>query len=584
MLVPKEEFSNVIQLLSVAGEYGLDTETHGVGFYDRLFGISIANSEQTYYFDFLHTLAREQLSEFKSVFSNTGSTWYIHNAKFDLQKFELEGLSIAGLIYCTYTNEKLLDNSHLLYNLKETAKRRGLHKVDEVMLYANKNKCYDLVNIPDKRKRVRKYYFDRVPLDLMSNYAGVDAELHYKIGVDQIGSIPESCAAVVENESKLIKVINEMIMTGIRIDEPYIKKAIAHEREQIALAKMEYAAITKEDYGNGGRLILKKTFDRLLIRYPMTDKGNASFDSDALSGIDHPIPKIITRIREHEKNLGTYYSSFLYYSSGHGTIHAFPNQAGTVTGRFSYADPNLQNLPKQETVDAGEFVVRKCFVPREEFTFVMIDYNQMEFRVLLDYAGQVDMINQVLGGVDVHQATADMVGITRKLAKTLNFGLLYGMGNAKLAASLGLTVNHASELRRKYFSRLPRISVLNQNVMKKAASAGWIVNRFGRRYKNTNGFEYKMMNHLIQGTCADVIKFAMTEIYEFLKPYKSRMLVQVHDEILFEIHNTEYHIIESIKQIMERTYKPFNGMTLTCSVEHSRVSWGSCDKVNGTPV
>jgi DNA polymerase-1 len=204
--------------------------------------------------------------------------------------------------------------------------------------------------------------------------------------------------------------------------------------------------------------------------------------------------------------------------------------------------------------------------------------------MFLDYAGEEKLISEINAGKDVHQATADEIGCTRTQAKTINFMLLYGGGGQKLADMLKISLMEAYTLRKKYFSRLPKVRHLINLVQSVGKHRGYIWNWLGRHYHiSSPDYAYVLMNHLIQGGCADVVKIAMVQVHEFLKGYKSRMLLQVHDELLFEIHESELYLVPRLKEIMESVYKPRNGLRLTCSVDHSWRSWGTRDKVKGLP-
>jgi DNA polymerase-1 len=262
-------------------------------------------------------------------------------------------------------------------------------------------------------------------------------------------------------------------------------------------------------------------------------------------------------------------------------------QAGTDTGRFSYSDPNLQNVPKEES---GTWRVRRAFRPTApEWCLVMIDYAQMEYRLMLDYAGQMDVIRKILEeGLDVHQATSTSMDVDRTSAKTLNFMLLYGGGTAKLAAALGISIEKAGQLKHRYFKRLEKIRAFSRNIINKAEGRHFVFNWAGRvchfpevqTKKGPDRLAFRAPNHVIQGGCADVVKRAMVRCHEFLRAYSSRMLLQVHDEIVFEVHRSELDIVPELRKIMETAY-PHRHLPLTCDVEHSWTSWG--DKVKGYP-
>lgn len=384
---------------------------------------------------------------------------------------------------------------------------------------------------------------------------------------------------VYENENRLIKTCFTIESRGVLLDLDYVRDALAYEHEKLYEAKKDFEKDTGRAYIDSSKLFAE-IFDERGERYPRTDKGNPSFAADALETIDTPTTRLITRIRDHEKRAGTYYSSFLYYADKGGRLHANIRTAGTKTGRFSYANPNLQNIPKEDEESDLEkkFVVRGSFIPSPGFSFVSLDYSQVEYRLMLDYAGETGLIKRVLGGEDVHQATADMVGISRKQAKTLNFAILYGAGIDLLAHNLGIKVREADDLRRKYFSRLPKVKAFLKKVMSVGEARGHVVNWMGRRcHINHRDFSYTLPNHLIQGGAADVIKVAMNRIHEFLEGKLSGMVVQIHDDILHEIHDDEHDLVPGIQKIMESVYEPRNGMRLTVKPEISTKSWAYRD-------
>jgi len=191
-----------------------------------------------------------------------------------------------------------------------------------------------------------------------------------------------------------------------------------------------------------------------------------------------------------------------------------------------------------------------------------------------------------MGGADVHQATADLVGITRKLAKTLNFAVLYGSGADKMAAMLGISVSEARRLKAHYFANLPYVERFIFQVRNVGRSRGYVRNWYGRHCHIARpDWAYILPNHLIQGGCADVVKIAMNRCDDFLleKKARSRMILQVHDEILFEVHKNEIDLVPELQKIMEDVYPGRNGMRLEGSVEWSAKSWSAKDKRKGLP-
>lgn len=605
MLVSRGDLDAVIKILEAPGDWGLDTETTGLGEDDHLFALTIYSDRLSLYFNFqqypgldpCHVLERRELLRFDRAFRNPGSRWYIQNAKFDLRMLAKEGLHIAGDVHCTYAVERVLQNNHFGdkgYTLAGLAMRRGWEKDTAVEVAVSKLKLYDVKTVPGKKKKIKVPHFERVPFDIMLKYAEHDAKLHFDIGKAQELELEQSdlawptfpsLRALFENEKRLTKTCFRMERRGVMLDVGYTERALQYELTEIKLAKANFLASTGREYQDS-RKVLQEVFDAAGEPYPLTEKGNPSFNADALEEMTSPIAGIVNKIRGHEKRAGTYYSSFLHYADSHGIIHPDMRQAGTETGRFSYRDPNLQNVPKEaeQEDEAKPFHVRQCFVPRPGHFFYSVDFRQQEFRMMLDFAGEKRLIAEINAGADVHQATADLLGITRKQAKTINFGLLYGMGQGKLAKSLGLPPAQAKELIMDYFAKLPRVKLFTSKVMATGSARGFVFNWYGRRnHVAQPNWAYILPNHIIQGGCADVIKIAMNRIDDRLLELgaKTHMLLQVHDELVFETPFAESDIIDEVVPIMESTYRPQNGMLLTTSVEHRLESWGSRHKKEG---
>lgn len=580
MVILRENFQSTIDFLaSEAREYGCDCETSGLRYEDRLFMLILHTGGESYLFNFheypfedsSRCLPREWLNAFTNIFERLDNTYFISNAKFDMGMLAKEGLELKGRVVCTNALGRVLRNNHLSYSLADSAERLGFKKNEDVEKYITKNKLYSWQDIPGKKKRFQNRRYWEVPMPVMVQYAETDAFLHYEVGKYIVSAIPDQCKDVAQNEIALTKVCFDMEHRGVQLDVEYTKKAQAFEEEKIRDACKDFREITGEEYLDSNKA-LANIFARTGNEPVRTDKGNPSFTDDALSKIGGPIADSIRTIRYHEKRVGSFYSSFLFFADKDGTIRPNMRQGGTETGRFSYSEPNLQQLTKEED-DNEEYSVRRCFVPRPGYRFLAIDYRQQEYRIMLDYAGEYGLISQVLDGADVHQATADLCGISRREAKTTNFAILYGAGAAKLAAGLGITESAAKDLKRLYFSRLPKVKALIDKIITAGKQRGYVYNWAGRRaYIANTEWAYILPNHLIQGSGADVMKFAMTRIHECLKPYKSRMVLSIHDELVFEIADGEDHVYGLVRDIMEGVYRPFNGMKLETDAKWSNIS------------
>lgn len=609
MIVTRKNFQSVISTFSCPGAYGLDTETTGLEAKDRLFSVILADEHQGYYFNFLEyenlekeaILPREWIIHFQNCTQNPESLFFIHNAKFDMGMLDKEGVYFNAKVHCTESMERVYHNNYLghkPYSLASCAARRGWKKDGAVEEYIKQHGLITKIKIPGKSKVFERWHFDKVPWEIITTYGENDAVLHRKIGLDQMDglqgldndspSTAPKLIGVVDNERKLTKVCHRVETSGIHINRSYTKEALAFTEEEAKKHKAEFQALTQVEYEDSAK-IFKEVFGKAGIELPLTPTGKPCTSKEVLDNLENPIADKIREIRTKEKLCSTYFSSFLHFADRDDCIHANIRQGGTETSRFSYSDPNLQNLPKEDEPEDREkkFIVRRCFTPiNADYCFVPIDYKQQEFRMMLDYAGEKDIIAEIMGGMDVHEATGKSFGVTRKVAKTLNFGVLYGMGPAKLAKALKISLNEAKELRNEYFSKLPGVQSLIWNVMSTGKARGFIWNWFGfRNHISSPEYAYILPNHLIQGGCAQVIRIAMVRLDEYIIKHRLRssILAQVHDELLFQVHKDEVEHVAAFKKIMEDVYKPKNGLYLECSLEHSWHSWAKFDMKNDAP-
>lgn len=591
-LVTPLNITRVVEALSGAKYIGFDTETYGVHLLDEFFSMQFAIDGHSYYInskeegDVYKWERSAILMNLAPVFRDEGKVWFIHNAKFDMHRIAMHGTHIKGTVHCTQAIERIIYNQHMRYSLDACLKRMGRAKNDLVEKEIKERKLYTMIKTDAKKTKTKVKHYDRVSFDTMFAYACQDAEDVLALGLHQLEKIRgmgEEYTQVYETETRLTKAAFALEREGVKVNLDYAKEGKEYEESQCKSKIQLVEQISGKPYKSGPKW-LSVVLDEYGVQYaknPAT--GNPIFDKKALAGIKHPITDAIIQARTHEKFASTYYGAFLERHIN-GRIYATVNQAGTDTGRFSYSDPNLQNVPKEEKITEG-FQVRKCFEPDEDFCFVMIDFDQQEFRLMLDYAGDTDLIKRIMDeGLDIHQAVADMMGVERKPAKNLNFGLLYGMGIDKLADSLGVDKYKAKSLRDLYFSRLPKVKRLIYSIQDTAKQRGYIKTWAGRRlYFPDQELAYKSPNHLIQGGCGDIAKRAMINLVEYCEPLRSKVLLQVHDEFIFKVHKDEFEIIPELKGIMERIYTPKNGMYLTCGVEHSWKSWGKQDVKSGTP-
>ena len=585
-VVFKKHFLPVLEALDKKYTFSLDLETTGLNPYlgAKIFSLILSTDEDDYYFNFNSNGPEDatfHISQIKDILKAVdNSKIYIHNAKFDLRFLKNIGIDLStSTVWCTEALSRLVNNRLPSYSLSNMGKLIGYEKDDTVEKYISKHKLYTLVDVGKAKPRKDKHY-DQVPFEIMSKYGMRDGRVCYELGeyitkrlidmdLEQVEAGLPPLLPLVETEVALTKVLLEMEHTGIKIDVDYTRKAYEYQRSNYLEIEEKFYALTGIEFSDS-RTVLKKAFDKMGLEHGYTDKGNPSFKEEVLP--NNTLGNLIRDWRKSYKLANTYYRNFLDLGGEEGIIHTNFRQGGTATGRFSCSEPNLQNVPKHGE-DTNKYPVRSCFIPREDYFFLMIDYDQMEYRLLLDLAGEEQVINKILSeGLDVHTATADEMDVERHAAKTLNFMLLYGGGAQKLADALSTSLGEAKAKKAAYFSTLKKVKYIVSQLINTVERRKWVVNPFGRRLLLPVEGSYKIPNHYIQGGCGDIVKKAMVQLDDFLKPFESRMLLQVHDELLFELHKDELHIIDSLVYIMRDAYSA-RSLPLTAGTDYSITNW-----------
>jgi DNA polymerase-1 len=597
MRVTDENIAEVADRIRPTKRRATDDETTGLRLFKDhgvfCFVIAISSTE-CFYFDHVFVSVENIIKYIVPLFAQKDVLWFLHNAKFDMHATKKGyGVLIAGEIHDTNVIARLIKNDELSYTLDLCAKRANLknQKLTDVKDYCLEHGLWEWDIQPGKKQRKKNFFFHKVPKEVMEPYAIADGLTTFELGEWQLEKLAqmdktkkEKAAPILplyETEKKITRVLQEMEEIGVQLDVPYVQRSLVLEKAKYENAASRFEELTGKPFKDSDKLFVD-VFREHGLTYGLTEKGNPSFKKEFLEPqLESPIVASILEYRDSFKVAGSYYQTFLHFMDSWGVLHANIKQSGAATGRFSVTDPALQTLKKdEEETDEEDALdqetksqVRRCLVPREGYIFAMLDYKQMEYRVMLDYAGEMALIELVKQGMDIHQATADMVGITRKQAKTLNFALLYGTGVRKLAKMLKITEAEATKLKAKYFAKLPNVERFVKNVIATARSEGRLYNKFGRVYSFLDkNFAYKGPNYIIQGGCSDAMRMAMLGCYEILKGTKSRMLMQIHDELLFEIHKSETHLVPQLKEIMKNAY-PHRLLPMDVDIEWSDKSW-----------
>lgn len=593
MIVTVFNFDLVLPRLREARLLALDTEATGLRPFhgDRFFSIALADETDTYYFNFQKYpeapegsfLPHQYLYWLREVLE-IPRTWVMHNASFDWHMLATHGIFLDGIFHDTKVAERLLKNDAFEYSLATVAERYGYEKSDAVEEWISKEKLWEWVKIPGKKTRTKDKRYRDVPFAVIAPYGERDARITYDIGARQaraFRAIDEDAeiggmrrlSPLWEQEKALTEALFHVERRGVLLDRAYTEEALAHENRRYDDGTAVWLKETGREWLDSGQAFAAV----LPPSGALTATGRVSYDADALEGMaarGEGLAKLILEIRDAKKR-SDFLQGFLYHADLDGVLHPSLDQAGTVTGRFSCRDPNLQQLTKEEASD-GPYPIRRALVPRPGFSFVMLDYDQVEFRLMLDYAGRYTqnraLIEKVLAGTDVHQATADIAGISRRDAKMVNFLTIYGGGNAKLAAALGCSDQEAARIRGSVFDAAPEIQVFMRKSMKVAEQRGYVVNWLGRRWLcEDSRFAYKAPNALIQGGCADVMKKALVEVHRYLYGKLTRIVLTIHDEIVLELAADERYVVPAVKEIMEKAYTP-QYLPLTVGVDFSERS------------
>jgi len=592
MFSPQTEWTPPDELkdLSQAKQIAIDLETRdpnlttiGSGSVrddGEIVGIAVAIEGWSGYFPIAHEGGgnidkKIVLDWFKDVLK-TPATKIFHNAMYDVSWIRALGFKIEGRIVDTMIAGSLVNENRLRYNLNSLAREYvGMGKNEKILYEAAKE-----WGINPKKEMWR------LPAMHVGEYAEQDAVATLKLWERLQQEITAQDLWDIFNvETDLFPCLVDMKFKGVRVDlekAHKIKKDLIKEEKQF-LKKIKDA--TGLDVEIWAAASISKVFDKLKLPYDRTTTGAPSFTKNFLSQHPNEIAQAIAQSREINKAHTTFIDTILEHEHK-GRIHADINQirsddGGTVTGRFSYSNPNLQQIPARSKKIGP--LIRSLFLPEEKCVWGTFDYSQQEPRLVVHYAAlsQLQGVSRIVdeyneGDADFHQAVAEMADIDRKDAKTINLGLMYGMGKNKLMAELGLLVEQAEKLLKKYHERAPFVKQLIDAVSRRAQERGrirtiggrichfdlWEPASFGIHKPLPHAdalaehgpgikraFTYKALNRLIQGSAADMTKISMVNLYkEGIVPH-----IQIHDELDVSVEDPKQ--AEKIIEVMEQAVK-----------------------------
>ena len=529
----------------------------------------------------------------------------MHNAQYDLGWIKHMGFTVNGRIIDTMIIASLLDENRFSYSLNALA--------------------YDLLNKTKSEKGLNaaaqefgvdpKAEMWKMPAMYVGPYAEADAELTLELwNYFSVKLTQEDLWGVANLELDLLPCLVDMTMRGVRVDVNRVERT----RDSLLKREREVMKELKRVAGTGVEIwaaqSLAKSFDNLGIDYPKTQKGAPSFTKLFLQEHSHPVAKLIVEARNLNKTSGTFINSIMKHCHADGRIHSHINQlrsddGGTVSGRISMRNPNLQQIPARDPIFGP--MIRSLFLPEENEKWAAIDFSQQEPRILVHYAHVYGKTRGIeLEGAsefvqaynekpetDFHSLVAEMASIPRKQAKTINLGLIYGMGVNKMSEELDIDVDEAKVLVKQYHARVPFVKGLMSGVMNRLndkTSGGSLRSLLGRKcrfdswepdtfamnkalpfkeavaaYGPTTrlkrAFTYKALNRLIQASAADMTKKSMVELYKMGK----LPLLQIHDELAMSVTSLEE--AQEIAKVMENAV-PLE-VPNVCDIEMGP-SWG----------
>ena len=569
LVATPEERKKLIQLLSKQKTISFDTETTGIDANKaELVGLAFAiQPNEAYYVPTPadQKEAKKIAAEFKPVLENEKIEKIGQNIKYDVLMLKWYDVGVKGTYFDTM----------IAHYLCEPDLR---HKLDYLSESYLKYQMVPIENLIGKRGKNQLSMRD-VPVEKVSEYAGEDADITLQLKEPLLQKLKDIDTEKLYNELEipLINVLVDMEYEGVRINPDFLNDyskvlgglILEHEQKIYKTAGQQFNIASPKQVGG----IL---FDKLKLpyRWRKTSTGQYSTDETKLSELaeKHEVPRMILDYRKLAKLKSTYVDTLpLLINKKTGRVHSSFNQARAATGRLSSENPNLQNIPIRD--EAGR-EIRKAFEPRnEEYILLAADYSQIELRLIAEISKDEAMLEAFLAGHDIHKATAarvygkklnEVTADERRNAKTVNFSIIYGAGATNLSRQLNIKRSDAQKLIEQYFKQYQGLQNYMQETVEFARKNGYVTTLLGRKrfinnINSRNGLERSnaervAINTPIQGSAADMIKVAMIHIHKYLKEgnFKTKMIMQVHDELVFDTHKSE---LEKLKPIIEEKMK-----------------------------
>ena len=591
-LISSKEMIDYLQSLHIEQAIAIDLETDSLDVNQAtIIGISLSNADQAYYLPFKspenelkEAEQKKVLQELNVLCEDASIIKIFHNAKYDsviLKRFGVNTVSFQDTLLMSY----FINNGLTKHNLED---------LYYYYFGEEKEKFKDVI----KNESKRNYNdFSEVPLEAATNYAAHDAYATFQLYLQLKKQIAEASENWIyyDIDKKLSLVLQTVESHGCKIDLKFLNKLEKDLNKEIQQIEKKIYKIAGEEFNIGSPKQLTEVFKKLDLKVTKKTKaGDFQTNVKVLEQLEEEGVEIASHIlqwRQYSKLVSTYTSSLAEHADAQDRVHSTFNIAATITGRLSSSEPNLQNIPIRTEIGKK---IRTAFIAEKDYELYSFDYSQIELRVLCEACADPNLLKAFQEDQDIHQSTGQLVfnkkeinANDRRMAKIINFGIIYGISQYGLAKQLGVSNAEAKLFIDNYFQKFPNINDFMKTTVDKAKKLGYVENLFGRKSHikdiNAKNFmlrsfaERQAINAPIQGTASELIKIAMLDIQKYLEDNncKSKMTSQVHDELLFEIHKDEKDLIPQITQLMETSHQKYKIFQTPIKVDFGGgLNWG----------
>ncbi|WP_315075158.1 DNA polymerase I [Acinetobacter guillouiae] len=570
-VLSQDAWDKLFQRLSTEKRFAIDTETTSLDYrIAEMVGFSVAfDANDAYYIPLAHDYegAPEQLNrdaiiqQIKPILEDPSVEKIGHHLKYDAHIFENHGIHLQGWYF---------DTMLASYVLNAVTTRHGMDDVARVYL-SHLTTTFEQV----AGKGAKQKTFNQIEIEIAGHYAAEDAHVTYRLYEvleRKLKEIPELINILHHIEMPVASVLATMEENGIELDLSFLDQLSVDFANTIQNLENQIIEIAGESFNVGSpKQVGEVLFEKLGLKGgKKTATGQYSTSEAVLEKIDHPITELIIEYRGLTKLRSTYTEALVKQANPDThRVHTSYHQALTATGRLSSTDPNLQNIPIREEIGRQ---IRKAFIAPQGRVLLAADYSQIELRLMAHFSQDDALVDAFQNGQDVHRRTAsEVLGVAlenvtsdqRRQAKAVNFGLLYGMSEFGLIRQLGFTREESQNYIKQYFHRYPGIYEYMQRTRQVALEQGFVETITGRRLYTPDidarnmmvrkGAERAAINAPLQGSAAEIIKMAMIEVNKILPQDQAKLLLQVHDELVFEVDEAiADQLAAQIKDVMQK--------------------------------